>query len=130
MLVSSLLAWLTLNISYTTLQYTIYHVASDRQLDRAGKHDEYTRARRAMTKHRSDEILGAVDTMVGLNDKNIPELMAVGLDFTGKLDTNEIHYMGHSFGGAAAMVAAHRRVPTSVIAHDVSTIPEECIGET
>jgi hypothetical protein len=93
------------------------------QLHLAGKHDEYIRARRAMTKHRADEILGAVDTMVGLNDKNIPELMAVGLDFKGKLNTKEIHYMGHSFGGASVFHAAHRRVPTSVIAHDVS-IPE------
>jgi pimeloyl-ACP methyl ester carboxylesterase len=79
-----------------------------------------------MTKYRSDEILGAVETMVSLNDKNIPELMAVGLDFKGKLNTNEIHYMGHSFGGAAAFHAAHRRVPTSVIAHDVS-IPESLV---
>jgi hypothetical protein len=106
-----------LNLCYY-LQY-----AMSQQLSRAGKHDDYIRARRTMTKYRSDEILGAVDTMVGLNDKNIPELMAVGLDFKGKLNTNEIHYMGHSFGGASVFHAAHRRVPTSVIAHDVS-IPE------
>lgn len=97
------------------------------ELHRAGKHDEYVRARRTMTKYRSDEIVAAVDTMVGLNDKNIPELMAVGLDFKGKLNTNEIHYMGHSFGGASVFHAAQRRVPTSVIAHDPATdwIPDE-----
>lgn len=71
-----------------------------------------------MTEYRADEMLAVVEIMKGLNEKNIAELQTLGLDFTGKLNVNEIHYMGHSFGGATALHAARRVQPKSIIAHE------------
>jgi hypothetical protein len=86
-----------------------------------GEHEEYVRRRRGTTEARTREFLSAVATFVSLNDKNIPEMEMLGLDFIGKLDTSEIHYMGHSFGGATAFHAARQKRPTSIIAHDPAT---------
>jgi pimeloyl-ACP methyl ester carboxylesterase len=48
----------------------------------------------------------------------------------GKLDVDEIHYMGHSFGGATSLHAARQRPPTSIIAHEPATewIPDATRG--
>jgi dienelactone hydrolase len=83
-----------------------------------GEEGAYKRSRRAMTEYRAQELLAAVESVVGLNAENIPELHNVGLSFVDRLNTEEVHYMGHSFGGAAAFHAARQRPPTSVIAHE------------
>jgi hypothetical protein len=80
-----------------------------------------------MTAYRAQELLAVVESFLGLNQENIPELEAVGLDFRGKLDVDDIHYMGHSFGGATSIHAAVHRPPRSVLAHDPASdwIPRE-----
>ncbi len=74
--------------------------------------------RRTMTEYRADELLATVQGIVGLNENNIVELERHNVSFIGKLNVNEIHYMGHSFGGATSFHAARKRPPTSVIAHE------------
>jgi len=83
-----------------------------------------------MTEYRSEEVLHALDAMIQLNEQNIQELEDVGLSFVGKLDTEEIHLMGHSFGGATALHAARKRQPASIIAHEPATewIPDGTRG--
>jgi platelet-activating factor acetylhydrolase len=92
-----------------------------------GKKDEYRSSRRAMTAYRAAELLAVVDSFLRLNDENLSELEAVGLDFRGKLDRNDIHYMGHSFGGATSIHAAVQRPPKSLLVHDPASdwIPRE-----
>jgi pimeloyl-ACP methyl ester carboxylesterase len=86
-----------------------------------GRRNEYRMLRKAMVAYRAQELLAVVDSTLNLNDENLEELRAVGLDFRGLLNVNEIHYMGHSFGGATSLHAATLRPPTSVIAHDPVT---------
>lgn len=86
-----------------------------------GRKDEYRMLRKAMVAYRAQELLAVVDSTLKLNEENIDELQSVGLDFRGLLNINEIHYMGHSFGGATSLHAATQRPPTSVIAHDPVT---------
>ena len=84
-----------------------------------GNKERYKRSRRAMTEFRTEEFLAAVESMISLNTQNIEALESIGLSFVGKLNTTEIHYMGHSFGGSTSMHASLRgRPPTSVIAHE------------
>jgi pimeloyl-ACP methyl ester carboxylesterase len=71
-----------------------------------------------MVEFRTEELLAAVESMISLNTKNIPALTSLGVSFVGKLDTNEVHYMGHSFGASTALDASLKRPPASVIAHD------------
>ena len=71
-----------------------------------------------MTKYRAKEFLAVVDAMVNLNERNIDELDELGLDFRGRLKKDEIHYMGHSYGGATALQAGRLQRPASIIAHE------------
>jgi pimeloyl-ACP methyl ester carboxylesterase len=59
-----------------------------------------------------------VDSIVQLNYGNLPELEGIGLDFRNKLDVTDLHYMGHSFGGATVLHAAKSRPPRSVLVYD------------
>eukprot|EP00934_Nitzschia_sp_Nitz4_P002945 Nitzschia sp. Nitz4//scaffold17_size182527//106978//108597//NITZ4_001863-RA/size182527-processed-gene-0.21-mRNA-1//1//CDS//3329539367//2935//frame0 len=81
----------------------------------------YTNSRRVMTEYRAEEFLAMVDGFLALNQDNIPELEDYGLSFVGKLDTSDIHYMGHSFGGATALHASRIRPPTAVVALEPAT---------
>jgi hypothetical protein len=86
-----------------------------------------------MTEYRSEEFLAATEHVIDLNRHNLPELEDAGVSFVGKLDTDEIHYMGHSFGGATSFHAARKagkRRPSSVIAHEPASewIPDATRG--
>ena len=82
---------------------------------------QYAKKRRIMVHHRAQELLAAVDAFLSLNTNNrIPEIEDAGVDFTDSINTDEIHYMGHSFGGSSVLHAAKLR-PNSggtVIAHE------------
>lgn len=92
----------------------------------AGKVVDYVRKRREMTRYRSSEIISTAEFMKLMNNEAID---LVGRSFVGKLDTERIFFMGHSFGGASAIHAADRRpdLSTSVIAHDpaLDWLPDE-----
>ncbi|KAL3908998.1 MAG: hypothetical protein SGILL_008266 [Bacillariaceae sp.] len=92
-----------------------------------GEKDLYKQSRRTMTAYRAQELLAVVDSFLHLNENALPELHGIGLDFRNKLDTSDVHYMGHSFGGATALHAALYRPPKSVLAHDPATdwMPKE-----
>lgn len=83
-----------------------------------GRKDDYRSLRKAMVAYRAQELLAVVESTLKLNEENLHDLHSVGLDFRGLLNTNDVHYMGHSFGGATSLHAATQRPPTSVIAHD------------
>ncbi|CAJ1950558.1 unnamed protein product [Cylindrotheca closterium] len=83
-----------------------------------GDLENYRKTRRAMVEFRSQELLAAVNAMKAINEQNIPALESLGIDFVGKLNVDEIHYMGHSFGAATALYAGLQQRPTSILAHD------------
>lgn len=83
-----------------------------------GMKDEYRLSRQTMTLYRAQELLAVVDGVLQLNHQALPVIQESGLDFRNKLDAEDIHYMGHSFGGATALHAAKQRPPRSVLAHD------------
>ena len=81
---------------------------------------EYAIKRRIMVEHRAKELLAALDTFLQLNVVDMPELDNIGsVSFIGSMNTNEIHYMGHSFGGSSVVHAAKLRPPSgTIIAHE------------
>lgn len=85
--------------------------------------------RRARTDHRVNEFIAAATSLLKLNEQNLPELDAVNVSFVDKLDTSELHFIGHSFGGCTALTAASRRpdLASSVIAHEpaVDWMPDD-----
>ncbi|KAG7357102.1 platelet-activating factor acetylhydrolase domain containing protein [Nitzschia inconspicua] len=83
-----------------------------------GLQDEYRLSRQTMTAYRAQELLAVVEGVLRLNYETLPELEESGLDFRNQLNSADIHYMGHSFGGATALHAAKYRPPRSVLAHD------------
>jgi platelet-activating factor acetylhydrolase len=91
-----------------------------------GRIELFRRHRRVMTEYRSEEFLAAVRATIALNENNIEELEQHRVSFVGKLNVNEVHYMGHSFGGATSLHAARKRPPTSIVAHEpaVEWIPD------
>lgn len=88
-----------------------------------GKHLEYTELRREQTELRSRELIGAAEALISLNTQNIPELEELGISFVDCLNTERLHVMGHSFGGATALTVAFRRpdLVHSVLAHEPMT---------
>jgi len=106
--------------------------------DLNGKKERYDRSRQAMTEYRAEELLAVVNEVQKLNTYNLPQLESLGISFVNKLDTNEIHYMGHSFGASTAFHAAWMAgnlsslssssslVPISIIAHEpvIDWMPE------
>lgn len=64
-----------------------------------------------------------------LNEQNIPELEAVGVSFVDRLDTDDLNFVGHSYGGCTALTAAARRpdLASAVIAHEpaVDWMPDD-----
>lgn len=62
-----------------------------------GREDLHLKGRRAMTEYRAEEFLAVVKATLSLNTKNIEELASNNISFVGKLNTDELHYMGHSF---------------------------------
>lgn len=87
-------------------------------LEMEGKLELFRRHRRVMTEYRSEEFLAAVRATIALSHNNIDELERYNVSFVGKLKVNEIHYMGHSFGGATSLHAARKLPPASIIAHE------------
>jgi S-formylglutathione hydrolase FrmB len=85
--------------------------------------------RRARTNYRVKEFLAAAVSLLKLNEQNLPELGAAGVSFVNKLDTSDLHFIGHSFGGCTALTAASRRpdLASSVVAHEpaVDWMPDD-----
>lgn len=85
--------------------------------------------RRARTDHRVKEFIAAAKALLKLNEQNLPEVDAAGVSFVNKLDTSDMHFIGHSFGGCTALTAASRRpdLASSVIAHEpaVDWMPDD-----
>jgi pimeloyl-ACP methyl ester carboxylesterase len=84
----------------------------------SGNKDDYRLSRQTMTIYRAQELLAVVESILQLNHGNLPELEEVGMDFRNKMNVAEVHYMGHSFGGATALHAAKERPPRSVLVYD------------
>ena len=80
-----------------------------------------------MTEYRSQEILATTRYLVGLNQTNLPELESTGVSFVGRLDPNDVHFMGHSFGGASVLHAAFQsaKAVAEAIDHGDSTSSEQ-----
>lgn len=105
------------------------------QLWKDGKEEEYVRERRSRTEWRTMEFLGATDAILALNAKDESSPFwneAPELSLKGRIQTDNIFFMGHSFGGATAFTAAHRRPELfnkggGVIAHEpaVDWIPDD-----
>jgi len=87
-----------------------------------GKHVEYVRSRRRKTDYRAKELLAAAEAFLELNDvkENDGGSLPDGISLSGRILTDDVTFMGHSFGGATVLTAANRRpdVVRSVIAHD------------
>lgn len=83
-----------------------------------GDGTKYVKRRREQTNHRAVEMLASTFALQKLNDRNIIELN--GVSFVNRLKTTEVHFMGHSFGGATALTAAFRRphLVSSIISHE------------
>lgn len=96
--------------------------------------------RRARTEWRARELIGATETILSWNDKDeTPDVLFqedTPTDFKfnlfGKIQTNHIFLMGHSYGGATVLTAAHFRPDLveengGVIAHEpaVDWMPDE-----
>jgi dienelactone hydrolase len=87
--------------------------------DTEGRYELHKQGRRAMTEYRAEELVAAVEGILRLDEETIPELALHNVSFVGKLNVDELHYMGHSFGGATSLHAARKgRPPTSIIAHE------------
>ena len=84
----------------------------------AGDGTKYVKRRREQTDHRAVEMLASTLALQKLNDRDIIELN--GVSFVNRLRTTEVHFMGHSFGGATALTAAFRRpqLVSSIISHE------------
>jgi predicted dienelactone hydrolase len=85
---------------------------------------DYLQARRQQTEYRADEMIAATEALLALDcagpsrpvtfgDKTIPS-------FRERLKHDQVFFMGHSYGGATALAAAHRRpeLVRAVVAHD------------
>jgi len=85
--------------------------------------------RRAQADHRVKEFIASAISLLKLNDEIIPQLDALDVSFVHKLDTSDLHFMGHSFGACTALTAASRRpdLASSVIAHEpaVDWMPDD-----
>jgi platelet-activating factor acetylhydrolase len=83
-------------------------------------HGAYVRKRRAQTDHRATEFISAVEAFLQLNDQDNNDLSQAGIALRNRLDKEQCTFMGHSFGGATALVAANRRTDLvkRVIAHE------------
>lgn len=78
---------------------------------------------------RVKEFLAAAEALQQLNERNISELESIGISFVNQLDPRQLHFAGHSFGGATAITAGKRRpdLPRSILAHDpaVDWLPDD-----
>ena len=62
-----------------------------------------------MTEYRAEEIIAAALYMSEvLNRTDIPALQSNGVSFHRRLDADNVHFIGHSFGGASVLRAAHK----------------------
>lgn len=98
------------------------------KLWQAGKNVEYVKARRSRTNQRVQELFAVIEGFLKLN-KEQTALHGRGVSFQGRLSTDKVTLMGHSFGGATVLTAAARQ-PTlvrSVIAHEpaVDWMPDD-----
>jgi pimeloyl-ACP methyl ester carboxylesterase len=59
-------------------------------------------------------------SLLDLNVRNIPELESVGISLVKTINPKDVHFMGHSFGGATCLTAAVRRpdLVVSIVAHE------------
>jgi pimeloyl-ACP methyl ester carboxylesterase len=95
-----------------------------------GLHEEYVRLRRDKTDQRASEFLAATEAFLKLNDNddNLEPALA-NISLRGRLETDRVTFMGHSFGGATALAAAQRRpeLVTTIVAHDpaVDWMPDD-----
>eukprot|EP00554_Chaetoceros_debilis_P012811 CAMPEP_0194122736 /NCGR_PEP_ID=MMETSP0150-20130528/51785_1 /TAXON_ID=122233 /ORGANISM="Chaetoceros debilis, Strain MM31A-1" /LENGTH=442 /DNA_ID=CAMNT_0038815713 /DNA_START=379 /DNA_END=1703 /DNA_ORIENTATION=+ len=94
-----------------------------------GKMLEYILARRKQTDYRTREFLAAAESFLELNKKNIRELEDAGISFVGKLKTDDLSAMGHSFGAATALTACGRKSEmfSCCISHDpaIDWVPDD-----
>ena len=109
-----------------------------------GHHVEYVRARRERTKQRANELAAAAEAILQLSRQEakrsnggFEEIFLLEnevrrklpFDLRGRLDTESVTFMGHSFGGATVLQAAKQRpdLVQSVVAHDpaLDWLPDE-----
>jgi pimeloyl-ACP methyl ester carboxylesterase len=88
--------------------------------DKKETFEESVRQRRWQVDYRARELLAAADALTKLNERNADELKELGVSFVDKLNLKDIIVLGHSFGGATAINAAHMRPNMFMccIAHD------------
>ncbi|GKY92893.1 hypothetical protein MPSEU_000258300 [Mayamaea pseudoterrestris] len=80
----------------------------------------YVRRRRGQADYRAREFLAAVEAFLALDARDNVDLVKAGLSVRDRLDKSNVVFMGHSFGGATALVAATRRpnIVRGVVAHE------------
>lgn len=99
--------------------------------------------RRGQTDHRAKEMLAASLALKRLNVENVGWLEERGVSFVGRLQTDQHHFVGHSFGGVTALAAGLRRpdLATSIVAHEPAldwapddvrraVLPQEIVGKS
>ena len=87
-----------------------------------GYNMEYIQVRRDQTEHRIEEVLAATRALHRWNEQDAPAELPprMALSFKERLDLRRITLMGHSFGGATVLSAAHRYPDlfSTVLAHE------------
>lgn len=89
----------------------------------AGYNHQVIAMRRNQTEWRVQEVLAATHALRRWNDFDIHDDLpgaAAQLSFKGRLNLQQVTWMGHSFGGATVLTAAHRHADLvhTVVAHE------------
>jgi platelet-activating factor acetylhydrolase len=93
------------------------------RVEREGGYRDYMEIRRQRTEIRVQEVVAATEALRRWNEhgmEGVPSHVSDRLALQGRLDVNHTTWMGHSFGGATVLTAAHRRpdLVHTVVAHE------------